>query len=288
MRLAILLLASIALKTIAVPAGATEYKLPISDAIAVNVIHFDEIDSTQKYVRREKDTLLSVTTPIVAVSAGLQTAGIGHSGNWVSNFANKDILVTFLFKWPKEYASSLLCLPQVTAVSVAQTLEEFSITPQIKWVNDVMVGTRDLKKISGVLCENETLSDGDILCICGVGINVNRGAEGFETVTQPATSMKLIADKEFDKQQVFDTFITRLFQNIQRLQRTGFALFRDYITARLAYKDQPVVLTDHQTQQEITRGVLVGIDERFGALLIKTADGSVKQIISSAHLRLAD
>jgi BirA family biotin operon repressor/biotin-[acetyl-CoA-carboxylase] ligase len=55
-----------------------------------------------------------------------------------------------------------------SGVAVHDTLQEFGLKPDIKWVNDVLVND---KKISGILAETIETNDG-IAVIVGIGINL--------------------------------------------------------------------------------------------------------------------
>ena len=68
------------------------------------------------------------------------------------------------------------------AVAVCKTLEEYGLTPQIKWANDVLVGG---KKVCGVLTENVLSGDKITSTLWGIGINANNplsaSISGFAT-----------------------------------------------------------------------------------------------------------
>lgn len=177
-----------------VPEGDYPYSeetLELTEEMTINVMRFDTVDSTQKYARRHRAEL-STPESIVALIAEKQGAGIGRTGSWVSDHKGKDILATYVTTFPQQNVRLLPCLPQVTAVSVAQVLEKYDLNIKIKWMNDVLSFSSSPevpKKICGILCEAETLSDDNLSVLIGVGINVNRPQEAFVSVDQPATSM---------------------------------------------------------------------------------------------------
>ena len=63
----------------------------------------------------------------------------------------------------------------MTGVAVYDTLKEFGLKPDIKWVNDVLIGE---KKISGILAETVETPTG-LAVIVGIGINLT--SEIFRT-----------------------------------------------------------------------------------------------------------
>lgn len=123
-------------------------------------LHFDEVDSTQKWCLRNLENLRSVhglsPSTWVAVSASYQTAGVGtrdsaslQEKKWISPPNN--VSVTYVIPWPTALASRLLNFAQTASVAVCKVLEKYGLRGQIKWINDVFVNDR---KICGVLCHN--------------------------------------------------------------------------------------------------------------------------------------
>ena len=129
---------------------------------------FDTIPSTQEYAHELiANGAASARAVIVADS---QTAGRGrYRRTWVSQKGN--LYASFIHKTAARDPRLSYCI----AVSVAETLLSFGITPQIKWPNDVLV---DGKKISGILIEY--VKD---FVIIGIGINIksNPAGLGYET-----------------------------------------------------------------------------------------------------------
>ncbi|PHJ18159.1 biotin [Cystoisospora suis] len=128
--------------------------------LPINCLHFDELDSTQKWCLRSLQTLCDEhgLSPSlwVAVSATQQTAAVGTRASgtheekkWVSPVNN--VSVTYVIPWPVSLTSRLLNFAQTASAAVCKVLEEYQIRGQIKWINDVLVEGR---KICGVLCHN--------------------------------------------------------------------------------------------------------------------------------------
>ncbi|KEP60285.1 UNVERIFIED_CONTAM: hypothetical protein HHA_289760 [Hammondia hammondi] len=123
-------------------------------------LHFDQVDSTQKWCLRNLETLCSVhglsPSTWVAVSASRQTAAVGtrdsvtlEEKKWISPPNN--VSVTYVIPWPIRLSSRLLNFAQTAAVAVCKVLDAYGLRGQIKWINDVFVND---KKICGVLCHN--------------------------------------------------------------------------------------------------------------------------------------
>ncbi len=119
--------------------------------------------------------------------------------------------------------SLLFDLNIVTAVSVIQALELFDI-PQlsIKWPNDIMSYN---KKIGGVLIENSLKSDGAIVSIVGLGLNVNQ--TDFELLPK-ASSLAAICQTTFDKEELLFKIVEKLEENIRFWNQNKDLLWTDY------------------------------------------------------------
>ncbi|PFH32089.1 hypothetical protein BESB_020300 [Besnoitia besnoiti] len=128
--------------------------------LPVKSLHFDVVDSTQKWCLRNLGDLCAThglsPSAWVAVSASRQTAAVGtrdraslQEKKWVS--PSNNVSVTYVIPWPVALASRLLSFAQTASVAVCRVLAEYGLRGQIKWINDVFV---DGKKICGILCHN--------------------------------------------------------------------------------------------------------------------------------------
>ena len=73
-------------------------------------------------------------------------------------------------------------------------LEDFNLSPTIKWPNDVRI---DGHKIAGILSEariQNTQVEGIVL---GIGLNINLEEKDVSKINQKATSLKILLRKEF-------------------------------------------------------------------------------------------
>jgi len=133
---------------------------------------FDEIDSTNSYLKREGSTLPDG----YLVCALRQTAGRGRFGkSFVSPPGG--IYLSVLFR-PSFSAQRCSELTPLTAVAVCCAIERIcNVKPGIKWVNDLVLGGR---KICGILSEIVFDDNGGVdYVIIGVGLNVNTERKDF-------------------------------------------------------------------------------------------------------------
>ncbi len=129
----------------------------------MKIIELDEVDSTNEYCKRED------CGEDIIVVAKRQSSGKGTKGrSFVSDEGG--LYVSVMRHYENFSAERAFEIMVNHCVAVCKTVENFGVTPRIKWANDVLVGG---KKICGTLIEN-TFSGGKIArSIVGMGINVN-------------------------------------------------------------------------------------------------------------------
>lgn len=136
---------------------------------------FDEIDSTNSYLKSKE--LCDKNARHVAV-ARFQNGGRGRFGR--KFFSPKDSGLYMSVKFSDEKAKKKRdFLTVIAALCVCETMEAVSSeSPQIKWVNDVLI---NFKKVCGILTEaTYSLESGELEdFIVGIGINVFYPQEDF-------------------------------------------------------------------------------------------------------------
>ena len=129
-----------------------------------NIYYFDELDSTNQWLKQHHCKIGDV------VIANMQTNGRGRNGRSFFSPKNKGIYISFLIQPKKE---DFLKITALCAISLVKTIQNnYSLQPQIKWINDIII---ENKKVAGILCEglyNYHSKKIDKMII-GVGINVH-------------------------------------------------------------------------------------------------------------------
>ena len=141
--------------------------------IGKKVIHYQEIDSTQKEIwRRVKRDDIQEGTIILA---DLQTDGVGtHGRKWYTSQAG-NIAFSFVM-YPNVLVKCLEDLTIEIAEIVIKVFENlYQIKLDIKAPNDIMIGT---KKLGGIL--TETKLQGEIVKVLVIGIGINTNKSFFE------------------------------------------------------------------------------------------------------------
>lgn len=146
---------------------------------AMKHIHFEEIDSTNTYLKKEYENLENLTF----LTTDFQSSGHGRfDRKW---FANKEdnVLLSYLIK-DKDIIEHFSYISMFTAVVIVKYLEDKGLNNvSIKWPNDVYVKG---KKIAGILLEGNIPN----YVVVGVGLNLNQ--INFDNdLRHPATSLKL-------------------------------------------------------------------------------------------------
>jgi BirA family biotin operon repressor/biotin-[acetyl-CoA-carboxylase] ligase len=137
-------------------------KLKIKDDLW-NIIYFDEIDSTQKFLLNNLDKF---SFP-VCIWSEYQTNGIGSRGNkWLGERGN----LFFSFAIKNNFQVPTQSLSIFFAYVMKKTIEKFGINLLMKWPNDLY--TQNLKKVCGVL----TNLKNDILVV-GIGLNTKKSPD---------------------------------------------------------------------------------------------------------------
>ena len=221
--------------------------------MSYHIIHFDEIDSTNNYLKNSYKLLDNFTF----ATADYQSSGKGRNDRVWSSNKGENLMFSLLIKdipLLKKYSA----LSIVSAVEIAMLLESYGVkNVSIKWPNDVYVND---KKICGILLEGQILE----YLVIGVGLNVNQ--KHFPNdLRRPATSLSLECDKEFDLLKLETTLFGNIVSDLTNLNEDCFlSYFRNHNyllnkRVRVLINEEPFI------------GEVVGVDTHF-FLQIKTSD----------------
>jgi BirA family biotin operon repressor/biotin-[acetyl-CoA-carboxylase] ligase len=229
-----------------------------------NILTFDILDSTNtealKQAREGADEGLCIV-------AREQTAGRGrHGRTWVSH-KHAGLYLSVVLR-PKIEAKNLPLITLMAGVAVHDTLREFGMTPDIKWVNDVLVNE---KKICGILAETTETKDG-VAVVLGIGINL-RPANFPPEIASAVTSIEEEIGRAAQADEilpVLTNFVSHFYDILHR--NDGPAAIIDEWRQRSTYYSgkQVRVSMENRTLTGVTDGL-----EPNGALRIKLRDGTV-------------
>lgn len=154
-----------------------------------DIIWLGEVDSTNSEARRH----ISDIDNLSVLSALEQTAGRGQRGNTWSSNAGENLMFSIVLKYDSDdsyrgrlEAHDQFILNEIAAISIVDFLRLHDIQAQIKWPNDIYVGSR---KICGILIENSLRGKWLSSSIIGIGLNINQ--RNFDVNLPNPTSMVL-------------------------------------------------------------------------------------------------
>ena len=213
-------------------------------------LHFDEIDSTNNYLKNSYQLLDNFTF----VSADYQSKGKGRNDRVWESLKDLNLMFSILIKDPKLLNESK-ALSLMTAVEIAKLLESYQINNvSIKWPNDVLVND---KKICGILLEGQLPN----YLVIGVGLNVNQ-KEFPSNLRRPATSISNELNKDLDLEVIKETLFPSIINNFNKLNKDEY----------LSYFKQHNYLLNKRVKvninQQLFIGEVVGIDDDFNIQIL--------------------
>ncbi|MCL2828722.1 MAG: biotin--[acetyl-CoA-carboxylase] ligase [Oscillospiraceae bacterium] len=171
----------------------------VSKNFCSEIIYLDEVDSTNSYLKRLAASGAEHGTVAVANS---QTGGRGRMGRGFVSQPGKGVFLSVLLR-PSTVPPETAALTAFSAVAICEAISAVSpVSPQIKWVNDIIVGD---KKICGILSEMSMEAEtGQVeYIVIGAGINVNYRAENFPAeIRNKATSLAMLTDEPVSREKL--------------------------------------------------------------------------------------
>jgi biotin-[acetyl-CoA-carboxylase] ligase BirA-like protein len=165
------------------------------------IIEFDEIDSTNLYLKNNYQKLPNYTI----VKTKYQTLGHGQFGRvWESN-EGQNLLFSLLIK--KDLPFVVKDANPVFVGALLSLLDELEIDGNFKYPNDIQIGTN---KLAGILIETKFSGPDIDYVIVGIGLNVNQ----TEFNTPNAISLKNILGKDLDVDYVFKKLLKHLSNSV--------------------------------------------------------------------------
>lgn len=209
----------------------------------------------------------------------IQTAGKGRlSRGW--DTPDGDALTQSMVLRPSLMAEQASLVTLAAAVAVAQAVCDVcpSLTPGIKWPNDVVLNG---KKFVGILCELSADMDGIQFIIPGVGINVNQQSFAPELM-EKATSMLLEARKAdpttqpFCRRKLLCAYLKRMEETIEALEKEGLdGIMEEYLSHSVTIGRQVRVIG--VSSEFIGRAKAL---DPTGALIVTDEKGEDRRVLS--------
>jgi BirA family biotin operon repressor/biotin-[acetyl-CoA-carboxylase] ligase len=235
---------------------------------------FTETDSTNAFVAAHAPARAG---RLVVCAAEFQTAGRGRRGRQWNTPLGAGLCLSAGWRFagtpPGLGALSLAAGVSVRRVLARMTGREI----ELKWPNDLVWQNA---KLGGILVDLTAESQGDCTVIMGVGLNVAVPPRRLSRLCDwPGGAIDLrtmMKDHLPERTSLCAAVIDEWVSLLSRFSADGFEPFRREWERADHLRGQPVRVSDSQTEIE---GVARGIDAD-GALLLTTADGDVRRIIS--------
>lgn len=231
-----------------------------------SLLKFTEVSSTNTYLKEHFEELPDKTV----VTADIQTAGRGRfDRRWISQPGG--LYFSVLVKPQK--TDFIANLTQLMALSVCQAAEQFSLTPTIKWPNDVLLNN---KKLCGILSE-AVAQEGQIAGVV-VGCGVNVAQEDLSSVGQPAVSLKELG-VTVDKYDFLNSVLTYFWQGYENVLTNGFCALQSEYQKRFPLIGQHIAVKNGSKE---VSGVASGLTSN-GTLLVTTGNGPQEVLIGDLY-----
>ncbi len=225
----------------------------------MKIYNFEEIDSTNDFAER-----IRPLGEDAVITARRQKNGHGSKGrSFLSETGG--LYLTKLSFYENFPAGEVFRIMVNASVAVCKTMERFSLTPQIKWPNDVYVNG---KKICGMLINNTFCGNNVSSSVVGIGVNIEN--EFPESLKDIAVSMKQAGAKGYSFEAVRDALVEELQKSFSVEE------YKKYIF----FLGKNIFLLEGEQKREV---VALDIDER-GRLKVK--DGDKERSVTAAEVSL--
>ena len=236
----------------------------------MKLIKLDAIDSTNDFLKAlsSRDELDNFTV----VTAENQTKGKGQMGAKWESESGKNLIMSALVKDFLYDNEQVFNLSLIVSLSVIDALKTLNIPDlSIKWPNDIMSYN---KKIGGILIENTLKSDGRIVSVVGLGLNVNQ--TNFEELPN-ASSLAVISGHTFDKELLPALIIEKIQQKIDSWESNSAVFWSEYFNS-LFRKGIPMPFKNLNTEVfgQNFMGIIQGVSS-VGKIQILLEDDSVSE-----------
>ncbi|MBF4491594.1 biotin--[acetyl-CoA-carboxylase] ligase [Flavobacterium sp. JLP] len=236
----------------------------------MKLIKLDAIDSTNDFLKAlsSKDELDNFTV----VTAENQTKGKGQMGAKWQSESGKNLIMSALVKDFLYENEKVFDLSIIVSLAVIEVLKSLKIPDlSIKWPNDIMSYN---KKIGGILIENTIKSDGRIVSVVGLGLNVN---QTNYTELPNASSLAVILGNTVNKDLLPALIIENIQTKIDLWETNSIIFWKDYYNA-LFRKGIPMPFKNlhPKSSGENFMGIIKGVSS-VGKIQILLEDDSVSE-----------
>ncbi|MES2566436.1 MAG: biotin--[acetyl-CoA-carboxylase] ligase [Bacteroidota bacterium] len=239
--------------------------------IGKNLLFLHEVESTNTYAMN----LLRNVNPMAGtvVYTDHQTKGKGQRGAVWTSEIGQNITASVILKPQFLGYKQTFYLSKISALAVYDVLTEILPIGQydikIKWPNDILVNH---KKIAGILIENSFLANLVQYSVIGIGLNINQS--NFDEYARSAISLKILMNKEQDRNQILNLFCWHLEKWYLKLKEQKLDLIDSKYLSVLFGMNQLLEFEDSNGVN--FKATPAGISNE-GKLILKQEDLSLKE-----------
>ena len=223
--------------------------------IGSQIFNLIEVDSTNNFAAKLVSDHLCQNGAVIM--ADYQTDGKGQRGNkWDSN-KGENLIMSIVFQPDNLSVSEQIKISWATCISIIDLLTFYGIEAKIKWPNDIYIR---IKKIAGILIENQISGNLVNNSIIGIGMNVNQLHFQFRN----ATSLLLECKNVHSIKEVSELLIEKLNSNLFQ----EFNFLKNRFEANLFHINK---MSQFEDESGIFEGTIIGISEN-GQLKVKKGE----------------
>lgn len=234
------------------------------------LLRLDEVTSTQEVTFALASAGAKEGT---TVRTAYQNSGRGRAGRAWSVPSGEALLFSVLLR-PELPPARLAPFSILTGEAIASVfIEEFHLTPSVKWPNDVLVNGR---KVAGILIQTRLDRSGPI-AVVGIGINVR---SSHDDLPPGATSLAAELGMAIDQDRLFSALLAAIGRRYHALVASDIGPYMANANNLLWLNGEDVTIDD---AGRLVAGRVVGLGED-GSLLLETA-GETLRIVSGEMTR---
>ena len=205
--------------------------------------------------------------------AGHQTGGRGRMGRTFQSPEGKGVYLSAILR-PACKPDDLMHLTCAAGVAMADAVEAVSgIRPNLKWINDLVIGT---KKLGGILVEMSVDKGFVDYAVVGIGINCLQNREDFHPdIRDMAISLRQACGKAIPPQQLAAAMVEALW-------KMSHTLFCEKDRLMAAYKAGCITLGQEIQVlrfDTVRPGKAIDLDTE-GGLVVEYPDGTIETVAS--------
>ena len=226
------------------------------------LLFFDQLSSTNTKAKALAEAGYPSGTVVVAET---QTAGKGRLGRQFYSPAGQGVYFSLLVR-PELFGDHTLLLTSMCAAATAEAIEKLArVQVQIKWVNDLLIGS---KKICGILTEAGLNLEDQSIDYVVIGIGINCGKQTFPAELKTiATSIENESGTAINRSLLIAEVLKNIEAGFQTLQEKPFLKICREHSAVIG----KTVAVCRGTQRR--PAAALGLNDN-GALLVRYEDGS--------------